>query len=116
MNRHLAYALIGLVAAGGWLGVVEYFHLGLNTLIVGSVVGALACLLVLVILPRWRQRRCLSEYHALLDNDQGQIAGKARYRNRRVVHFYDGSVAGEAGWRMRAFSSFDDYRAFVDRR
>ena len=41
---------------------------------------------------------------------------KARYRNRRVVHFFDGSVAGETGWRMKAFPSFDGYRAFVDRR
>jgi hypothetical protein len=116
MSKRAAYVLIGIVAVGIWIGVADYFHLSLNTLIVGSVVGALACLLVLVILPRWQQRRCLSEYHALLENDQGQIAGKARYRNCRVVHFYDGSVAGEAGWRMKAFSSFDDYRAFVDRR
>jgi membrane protein YdbS with pleckstrin-like domain len=76
MSRRAAYVLIGIFAVGIWIGVAEYFHLSLYTLVVGSVVGALACLLVLVILPRWRQRRCLSEYHALLDNDQGKSPAK----------------------------------------
>ena len=116
MSKRAAYVLLGMIAVGTWVGVAEYFHLSLYTLVIGSVAGAAVCLLVLLLLPRWRRRRCRREYCALLDNDQGQIAGKARYRNRRVVHFCDGSVAGEAGSRMKAFPSFDDYRAFVDRR
>jgi hypothetical protein len=116
MSRRAAYVLIGVIAVVFWIGVAEYFHLSLNTLVVGSIAGALVCLLVLIILPRLQRRRCRQEYIALLENDRGQIAGKAHYRNRRVIHFCDGSVAGEAWGRMKAFSSFDEYRAFVDRR
>jgi hypothetical protein len=110
---HVSAAIASILA---WLYVADTSGLGLFTIVVVSAIASLGCLLLIVVLPRWERARSEREYRELLRHDAGHIVGKARYRNRRVLHYADGSVAGQAWGRMKSFGSFDEYRSYVDRR
>ena len=116
MSRVLVWLGIMVAVTAMWLVVADYLHLGAVVTMLWSVVGALLCLLVMIVLPQVAHARVKREYQALIASGNGLIVGKARYRNRRVIHYADGSVAGQAWGRMKSFRTFDDYRAFVDRR
>ena len=116
MGRAWFCLAIVLAVFGVWLMIAEFLLLGIATTIALSAIGALVCLLAVYALPKWASARSLREYHSLLHHDTGRIVGKARYRNRRVLHYADGSVAGQAWSRMKSFRSFDDFRSYVDGR
>ena len=116
MKQGLTFMLVLLGVMVASLMLAEWFELSVTVMVLMATIGSLFCLLVLIVVPRVRQKAAEREYRRLVREGVHSIVGRARYRGRRVLHYSDGSVAVQTSSGMQAFDNFDACRQFVDGR
>jgi hypothetical protein len=116
MRKAFGMLLVIVVVSVGFLMVADWLHLSLFATVLIAVGGALVCLFGFVVFPIWQRRNSHREFQEMMYVGRDTIVGKARYRDCRILHYSDGSVAAQTKRGMRSFRSFDACRRFIDGR